>query len=343
MRKLLNTLYVMSADSRLSLDNENVVVFKEQKEIAKIPLHTLEAIVCFSYYGASPALMGACAEKGINLSFYSPQGKFLAKAMGKERGNVLLRIAHHKIASSEIDSCKFARCFILGKVYNSKWILERMTRDHSLSVPIDKFKSVSHHISEMLSNIRECVDLGVLRGLEGELAQLYYSCFNDMILQQKEDFTFDGRNRRPPLDNVNALLSFAYSALANECVGALESAGLDPYVGFMHRPRPGRNSLALDLMEELRPVLADRFVLYCINQKVVRKQHFEKQESGAVMLNEEGRRIFYRAWQERKQEQLTHPFIGEKIEWGLVPYVQALLLGRTLRGDLDEYPPFLWK
>lgn len=343
MRKLLNTLYVLSADSWLSLENENVVIFHAGKKTAQIPLHTLEGIICFCYKGASPALMGACAEKGVNLCFFSPQGRFLAKTMGKEHGNVLLRITHHKISNSEEESCKIARGFILGKVFNAKWVLERMTRDHGICVPIDKFKSISRKMSVAIKNIRECSDMEQLRGIEGETAQLYFSCFNDMILQQKNSFVFEGRNRRPPLDNVNALLSFSYSILANECVGALETVGLDPYIGFMHRPRPGRNSLALDLMEELRPVLADRFVLYCINQKVIRVEHFEKQESGAVQLTEEGKRTFLRAWQERKQEQLTHPYLHEKIEWGLVAYVQALLLARMLRGDLEEYPPFLWK
>lgn len=343
MRKLLNTLYVLSDDSWLSLENENVVVSKGGNTVAKIPMHTLEGIVCFCYRGASPALMGACAERGINLSFYSPQGKFLAKAMGKERGNVLLRITHHKLADSERDSCTIARGFILGKVFNAKWVLERMTRDHALSVPVDKFKGVSKHMSEAMGEIRLCDSLDRLRGIEGEIAQSYFSCFDDMILQQKRDFVFSGRNRRPPEDRVNALLSFSYSVLANECVGALEAVGLDPYIGFLHRPRPGRTSLALDLMEELRPVVADRFVLYCINQKVIRAEHFSVQESGAVLLNEDGRRTFYRAWQERKQEQLTHPYLREKIEWGLVPYVQSLLLTRLLRGDLEEYPPFLWK
>lgn len=343
MKKLLNTLYVMTKESYLTVEGENAIVSADKKVKARIPLHTIEGIVCFNYAGASPALMGACAEKGIDLCFFTPNGKFLARTLGKERGNILLRTKQCLIAQNEEESCKFARMFVLGKIYNTRWVLERATRDHSLRVPVEELKSASTKLAETVRVVRNVNDLSKLRGLEGESAQLYFAHFDSLILQQKEEFTFTGRSRRPPTDNVNALLSFAYTILANNCAAALQSVGLDPYIGFLHRLRPGRSSLALDLMEELRPVMADRFVISCINKKIITAKHFDEQESGAVWLNDDGRKVFFKAWQERKQEGLTHPFLKEKMFWGLVPYTQALLLARSLKGDLDDYPPFLWK
>ena len=343
MRQFLNTLFVLNEGTYLSLDGDNVVLNHEKAEIARVPLHTLESILCFSYAGASPALMGACGRRGVDLCFFSPWGRFLARTVGEERGNVLLRQTQYEIAASEARSCIYARCFILGKIYNARWVLERATRDHPQRVPVEQLKQASTQLAAALPLVEVCEDLDQLRGLEGEAAQRYFDLFNALILQQREDFVFTSRSRRPPLDPVNALLSFAYSLLANDCAAALEGAGLDPYVGFLHRARPGRRSLALDLMEELRAVYADRFVLSCINQKVVNSRHFEKQENGAVLLTEDGRRTFLHAWQLKKREVITHPFLKEKINWGLVPHVQALLLARTLRGDLEIYPPFFWK
>lgn len=343
MRKLLNSLYVLSEENYLSLEGETVVVSQKKTEIGRFPLHTLENIVCFTYPGASPALMGACARRGIGLAFFSPQGRFLARVTGEEQGNVLLRQQQYRAADNLQRSCLFARGLVLGKVYNCRWVLERATRDHPQRVPVEQLKRTSAQLAAALPCIADCTDLDALRGLEGEAAQRYFADFDSLILQQRDSFAFIGRSRRPPLDNINALLSFAYTLLAHDCASALEGVGLDSYVGFLHRPRPGRNSLALDLMEELRPVYADRFVLSCVNQKVVTAKHCQKQESGAVLLTDEGRRAFLGAWQKRKQEVITHPFLGEKIPWGLVPHVQAQLLARTLRGDLDEYPPFFWK
>ena len=343
MRHRLNTLFVLTEDCYLTLDGENVVVSREKAETARFPLHTLESILCFTYPGASPSLMGACAGHGIDLCFFSPRGRFLARAVGEERGNVLLRRQQHRVADSGEGSCRYARGFILGKVYNSRWILERATRDHPQRVPADKLKRLSAQMAAALPLIETCEDLSQLLGLEGEAAQRYFDGFGELILQQREAFAFTVRSRRPPLDNINALLSFAYTLLAHDCTAALEGVGLDPYVGFLHRLRPGRRSLALDLMEELRPVFADRFVLSCVNQKRLTAKHLHKQENGAVLLTDEGRREFLSAWQTRKQEPITHPFLGEKLPWGLVPHVQALLLARTLRGDLDSYPPFFWK
>lgn len=343
MKHLLNTLYVLTPESYLSLDGETVVITREKEEVHRQPLHTLEGICCFSYAGASPALMGACAKRGVDLCFFSPHGRFLARAVGEERGNVLLRMKQHQVAASEAESCLYARSFILGKVYNSRWVLERATRDHPQRVPTETLKRLSGQLAAALPLLAACTDLGQLRGLEGEAAQRYFDGFGHLILQQQEDFAFSGRSRRPPLDNINALLSFAYTMLARDCAAALQSVGLDPYVGFLHRARPGRSSLALDLMEELRPVIADRFVLSCINRRLITAKHCVKQENGAVFLSDEGRRLFLREWQLHKQEQLTHPFLEEKLPWGLVPYAQALLLARTLRGDMEEYPPFFWK
>ncbi len=343
MRKLLNTLYVMTEDCYLTLDGENIVVLNGEKAIGRFPLHTLENIICFSYKGTSPALMGACAERHVGLSFFTPGGRFLARAVGKEYGNVLLRKEQYRISDEEVRSHVYAKNMIVGKVFNSRWSVERTLRDHAYRVDVEKLKRVSGALYEVLPQIQNSSGLDELRGLEGKAAEQYFSVFNEMILNQKEDFVFETRNRRPPLDYVNAVLSFAYTILGGECANALMSVGLDPYVGFMHRDRPGRTSLALDLMEELRPVLGDRFVLTLINTKALRAEHFEKQKDQAVLLNEDGRKVFFNAWQNHKKETITHPFLKEKMEWGLVPYVQALLLARTIRGDLEEYPPLLWK
>lgn len=343
MRKLLNTLFVLTENSYLSLEGENVVISVEREETARFPLHILEGILCFSYGGASPALMGACAERGVDLCFFSPRGRFLARTVGEERGNVLLRQQQYRAADDPFASCRYAKGSLLGKVYNSRWVLERATRDHPQRVPVEKLKAISKQLAETLARVEDAMTTEELRGLEGKAAQRYFEGFDSLILQQRETFSFSVRSRRPPLDPINALLSFAYTLLARECAAALEGVGLDPYVGFLHRPRPGRTSLALDLMEELRPAYADRFVVSCVNQKIVTAKHCQRQESGAVLLTEEGRRAFLAAWQRRRQETITHPFLGEKIPWGLVPHVQALLLARTIRGDMERYPPFFWK
>ena len=343
MRKLLNTLYVMTDSCYLTLDGENIVIQNGDKALGRFPLHTLENIICFTYKGATPALMGACAERKIGMSFFSPRGVFLARVVGKEYGNVLLRKEQYRISDDEKRSVAYAKNMIVGKVFNSRWSIERTLRDHAYRVDAEKMKQVSNNLYETLPKLDSVSGLDELRGIEGKAAEQYFSVLNDMILNQKEDFAFTRRNRRPPLDNINAILSFAYTILAGDCANALSSVGLDPYVGFMHGDRPGRTSLALDLMEELRPVLADRFILTLVNTKAIQVVHFERQKDNAVLLNEDGRKVFFNAWQNHKKETITHPYLKEKIEWGLVPYVQALLLARTIRGDIDEYPPFLWK
>ena len=343
MKPLLNTLFVTSEDLYLTLDGENVVANRGKEMVARYPLHTLQNIVSFSYAGASPALMGACAKRDVGLAFCSPRGRFLARVGGESRGNVLLRRAQYRAADDPSQSCRIARSMIFGKLHNARWSIERTKRDHGLRVDCGRLDAASRRIQGLLEPVLEETDLDSLRGLEGIGAAAYFDVLDEMILSGKEDFFFHERSRRPPLDRVNALLSFAYSLLAHDCASALEAVGLDSYVGFLHRDRPGRTSLALDLMEELRPCLADRFVLTLINNRVVKASDFISAENGAVLLTDDGRKAFLQRWQERKREQLTHPYLEEKLPWGMVPYAQALLLARYLRGDLDGYPPFLWK
>lgn len=343
MRQLLNTLFITSEDVYATLDGENVVLKRGDEEAARYPLHTLQGIVCFSYAGASPALMGACAQRNIQLVFCKPNGRFLCRVSGSSQGNVLLRRQQYRVADDLAESCRIVSSFIFGKVSNARNSLERTRRDHGLRIDAEKFTQVSAQLRQLLPTILETNDLDALRGVEGAAANLYFGCMDDMILGDKENFFFHGRNRRPPLDNMNALLSFVYTLLGNDCASALEAVGLDAYVGFLHRDRPGRNSMAQDLLEELRPCMADRFVLTLINNRVVSASDFEKQENGAVLMKDEARRTVLRQWQTKKKETITHPYLKEKIPWGLVPYVQALLLARYLRNDLDAYPPFLWK
>ncbi|UTI40179.1 type I-C CRISPR-associated endonuclease Cas1c [Niallia sp. RD1] len=343
MKRLLNSLYITQPDVYLSLDGDNIVLIRDQEKIGRVPLHNLESVITVGFKGASPALMGYCSKKNISIVFLSSTGRFLARVIGESNGNVILRKKQYQVSSDEVASARIARNFIAGKIYNSKWILERMTRDYPLRIDVAKFKSISKQLSSLIREVRECEDLERLRGLEGQAAISYNRVFDEMILQQKEDFFFRSRSRRPPLDNVNAMLSFAYTLLANDTGAALESVGLDAYVGFLHRDRPGRISLALDVMEELRGIYADKFVLSLINKKIFNKKDFIKKENGSVLMTDDARRKFLTAWQSKKQEKITHPYLGEKIQWGLVPYAQSLLLARYLRGDLDEYPSFLWK
>lgn len=343
MKKLLNTLYVTSEQSYLSLDGENIVISEEGKELGRVPLHNLEGIVSFGYRGTSPALMGACVARNVSLCYLTPQGKFLARVTGKIKGNVVLRDRQYRSSMDDAESLEIAKNCIFGKVYNCRWVLERALRDHSMQIDVEKVKGASMKLKHSLELIRESESKDQLRGYEGEAASVYFGVFDQLILQQQKEFRFEGRNKRPPQDNVNALLSFVYTLLTNTIASALETVGLDPYVGYLHTERPGRVSLALDLIEELRPVLADRFVLSLINKKIVNGKSFKKQENGAVLMTDDLRKTVLTEWQNKKKETLTHPFLKEKVEWGMVPFVQAMLLARCLRGDLDGYPPFLWK
>lgn len=343
MKKLLNTLYVTSENGYLVLDGENIVILEGDTEKGRLPLHNLEGIISFGYRGTSPALMGACAERNISLCFLTPQGKFLARISGKTKGNVLLRQQQYASSREETVSLEIAKNCITGKVFNARWVLERAIRDHAMQIDTEKVKHASNQLKSSLELIRNSQNKEQLRGYEGEAASIYFGVFDQLILQQKKDFAFQGRNKRPPLDNTNALLSFVYTLLTNSITSALECVGLDPYVGYLHTDRPGRASLSLDLIEELRAVLADRFVLSLINKKIINGKNFSRKENGAVLMDDDLRKKVLTEWQNKKKETLTHPFLKEKMEWGMVPYVQAMLLARFLRGDLDSYPVFLWK
>lgn len=343
MRKLNNVLYVTTPDCYLSLDGENIVILKEQEELKRIPLHNLEGIITFGYTGASPALMGKCAKNNIALTFLTAHGHFLARVSGEQYGNVLLRKEQYRVSDRPKQSLEIAKNMMIGKLYNSRWVLERCKRDHPLQVNIDLLSEKIEEIKTAITQIEKVPNAETLLGIEGKAADAYFSVFDQMILQQKENFVFVSRNRRPPKDSVNALLSFAYTLLSHDCAAALESVGLDAYVGFYHKDRPGRISLALDLMEELRSVFADRFVLTLINKKTVNQNDFLTKENGAVILTEDARRTVLQLWQKKKNDMIQHPFLNIKIPWGLVPFAQAQLLARHLRGDLEAYPPFFWK
>jgi CRISPR-associated protein Cas1 len=343
MRQLLNTLYVTRPDVYLSLNGENVVIKEDNNAIGRFPLHNLESIVLFSNLGMSPQLMGKCVDNHISICFLTPTGRFRARVIGRSYGNVLLRKRQYKIAMDDSECVKIARSFILGKIYNEKWLMERYIREYPLRIQSHILKSISNQLTEYMGSVNKCTDLDELRGFEGKAQVCYFQGFNELILNQKEDFNFDGRNKRPPLDRVNSLLSFAYTLLNNDIASALETIGLDSYVGFMHQDRPGRTSLASDMIEELRAPVADRFVLSIINRNQIKADDFEINDNEAVLIKDEARKKILSEWQKRKQEELKHPFLDEKITWGLVPYSQAMLLARYLRGDLNEYPPFFWK
>lgn len=343
MKKLLNTLYVTSDGAYLSLDGENVVVAAEQKELGRIPLHTIDGIVTFGYTGASPALMGKCADMNKPIVFFRSSGRFLARTTGKSNGNILLRRAQYRLCDNENASLHIAGNIISAKLNNGAAVIRRAVSDHELRVDAEVLKAAAALLKSNSVKAFRCTNAGALRGLEGESANRYFSVFDQLILQQKKEFPFSVRNRRPPQDRVNALLSLSYSLLASMCASALEGVGLDSYAGFFHTDRPGRYSLALDIMEELRAPFADRFVLTLINRKMVSAKSFVIKEDSAVLLTDEARRDFLKLWQKRKQEEITHPYLGLKIEWGLVPHMQAMLLAKYIRGDIDDYPPFLWK
>lgn len=343
MRKLLNSLYITSPGAYLSKDGENIVVKIEEGESFRIPAHNIENILCFAHMGASPSLMAHCAEKGIGLAFFTPNGRFLARVSGPVSGNVLLRRTQYRWADDMDQSKKLAAGFILGKVANSRIVLKRAMREYQSDGDWTDVGQVAEYLKSRYRSIEIAENLDILRGLEGESARAYFSVFDSLIRNQKEHFVFAERNRRPPLDRVNCLLSLLYSLLRHEVQSALESVGLDPAVGFLHRDRPGRPSLALDMMEELRPVLSDRMALSLINRKQIQGSDFLIKENGAVLLKPEARKEILAAWQRRKREEIIHPFLNEKIPIGLIPYTQALLLARYMRGDLDGYPPFFWK
>jgi len=342
MKRLGNVLYVTTPEAFLSLDGENVVIKKDKNDSMRLPLHNLESIVCFSYLGVSPALMGACARRNIGLCFLSPYGRFLARVTGQVQGNVLLRKKQYAVSEVEAESVPIATSFLLAKIYNCRKVIERARRDHAMLVDDLALGSTSDQLKEILSVIQTSDTLGDLLGYEGSAAKIYFGVLDHLILHQRQEFYFTERSRRPPLDNFNSLLSYLYTLLTYDVAAALEGVGLDPYVGFLHQDRPGRLSLALDLMEELRPVFADRLALSLVNRKQISGNGFTQKESGGILMDDDTRKTVLTAWQERKQQDITHPYLNERISFGLIPHVQAMLLARFLRGDLDAYPPFFW-
>lgn len=340
MKKLLNTLYVTTQGAYLRQEGETVVASVHREDVLRLPIHTLSGIVCFGQVSCSPPLLGLCGERGVHVSFLTERGKFLARVTGPVTGNVLLRREQVQRSADPVAACEIARSFILGKLANSRTVLQRSQRDHgpnpAISHSVDVIANVAHRALRV-------TDTETLRGLEGEGAGAYFGVFDGLILAQRDAFSMTTRSRRPPLDPLNALLSFLYTILAHDCEAALEGVGLDPQIGFLHALRPGRPSLALDLMEEFRAILADRIALSLINLNQISGKGFSATESGAVVMDDDTRKTVLTAWQKKKQETIQHPFLNEKLELGLLPHAQALLLARHLRGDLDAYPPFLLK
>lgn len=343
MRHLLNTLYVTTQGAYLSRDGETVLVRVEQEDRLRVPIHTLGGIVCFGRVSCSPPLMGLCGERNVAISFLSENGKFYARVQGPVSGNVLLRREQYRRADSESSSAEIARMVVIGKVANCRTVLLRGIRDHAENTQVPPLEAATVRLGRLIDDLRQPAPLDAVRGLEGDAARTYFDVFDHLVTAQKDDFFFHERSRRPPLDNLNALLSFFYTLVVHDVAAALETVGLDPAVGYLHRDRPGRPSLALDLMEEFRPILADRLALSLVNRQQIRGKGFQKTETGAVLMDDATRKEVLVAYQKRKQEEIQHPFLGEKVEVGLLPFVQALLLARYLRGDLDAYPPFLWK
>ena len=339
MRKLLNTLYVTVPHAYLSKDGETVLVRVEQETLLRVPIHTLEGIVCVGLVSISPALMGFCAESRVGVSFLTEHGRFLARIQGPIHGNVLLRREQYRRADDESASAALARAYLLAKVANCRTSVLRAAREH----PSATLDAACLQLAQSLRLLERPASLDALRGVEGDAARTYFSVFDELILHQKDDFFFRERSRRPPLDNMNALLSFLYVMLAHDLSSALETVGLDPAVGFLHRDRPGRAGLALDLMEELRPVLTDRLAISLVNRRQVAGNGFTRSESGGVVMSDATRKEVLIAWQTKKKEEILHPFLNERIPLGLIPYAQALLLARHLRGDLDAYPSFFWR
>lgn len=346
MRRHLNTIYVTSENAWLRKDGANLVVEVEGTERGRAPLHMIDGVVSLGHSGASPALLAACADAGIAMSFLTPNGKFLARVEGPRTGNVLLRRTQYRWADDPSRAVAIVRGIVAAKAANQRTVLRRALRDHGGMMEDDKRDAVAaaeRRLTDMARRTLKTADVATLRGFEGEAAQVYFGVFNHLVRTNDDAFTFHGRSRRPPLDRINALLSFLYAMLGHDCRSALESVGFDPQVGFLHADRPGRASLALDLMEEFRPVLADRLALSLINRRQICAEDFTIEDGGAVSLRDDARKAVLVAWQERKRDELRHPFLGETVTFGLVPQLQALLLSRHLRGDLDGYPPFLWK
>lgn len=343
MKKYLNTLFVTTQGAYLNKEGEAVIVSVEHEIKLRLPIHTLGGIVCFGNVTISPFLMHHCAENNVLVSFLSENGRFLARVQGPVNGNVLLRRQQYRLADDRPASARIARSVVLGKAANARTVLQRAARDHENKAGMKEVEAAVDRLGMLIRLLQDEQDLDAIRGREGDIGRVYFGVFDKIITAQKDAFAFVERSRRPPLDNMNALLSFIYTLLAHDCIGALEAVGLDPQVGFLHRDRPGRPSLALDLMEEFRPFFADRLALSLVNLKQVQGDGFRKTESGAVEMDDETRKILLVAYQKRKQEEMLHPFIGESAALGIFLHLQAQLLARHVRGDLDGYPPVIWK
>lgn len=343
MRQHLNTLFVTLDDAYLAKQGEAVLVRVAKQTKLRLPIHTLGGIVCFGRVGVSPSLMHLCGERGVAISLLSGTGRFLAKIDGFTSGNVLLRREQYRRADDLPAACAVARTMVAAKIANARAVLMRAVRDYPGQPAAVDIERTVYQLAGSCRTALLTTDLDSLRGVEGDASRLYFDVFDHAITQQKEAFAFRTRSRRPPLDAVNALLSFLYAMLAHDCRAACETVGLDPAVGFLHRDRPGRPGLALDLMEEFRPFLADRLALSLINRRQVEPSGFTVSDSGAVLMNDATRKAVLAAYQKRKQEEIVHPFIGEPTSVGLLPHLQARLLARHLRGDLDAYPAFIWK
>lgn len=338
MKRLLNTLYITRQETYLHKERETIVIKQGDEKLGQFPALSLGGIICFGRVSVSPFLMGYCADQGIGLAFYTGYGRFLARVQGRENGNVLLRREQYRWADSEEQAAAVARLSVAAKIANSRSVLQREIRNHgetpSLREAVDKLATSLRRVRNT-----DCVD--AIRGMEGDAANTYFGVFNDLL--KGSGFAFGGRVRRPPTDPVNALLSFVYSLITQECTSALQGVGLDPYVGFLHKDRPGRPSLALDMLEEFRAAWADRFILTLVNRQQVQLKDFDTDASGAVRLKEEPRKKVLTAYQERKQTELQHPYLEEQVPIGLLPHCQALLLARHLRGDMAFYTPYMVK
>lgn len=343
MRKYLNTLFITTQGAYLSKEGETVVVSVNGETRLQVPIHTIWGIVCFGRVSMSPFLMGFCAENKIGISFLTEHGHFLATVQGRISGNVLLRREQYRRADDTTYSAAIARSVLMGKLSNCRKVLQRALRDHQEKVDTHEIEQASSRLLFSIDQVRRTESLDTLRGIEGEAANTYFGVFDHLIVAQKDDFVFKQRSRRPPLDEMNCLLSFIYTLVMHDVRSALDSVGLDSCVGFLHKDRPGRPGLALDIMEELRPFLGDRLALSLVNRVQIRKKGFKKMESGAVLMDDDTRKDVLVAYQKRKQEVIMHPYLRENIEVGLLFHVQALLLARHLRGDIDGYPVFIWK
>ena len=343
MRQFLNSLYVTTQGAWLACDGQSVDVRVDKESRLRVPIQTLSSIVCFGQVSCSSFLLGLCAEHGVKLAFLTENGRFLARVEGPVSGNVLLRRRQYRYADLAEHTSALAFSVVLAKRANCRSVLLRGARDSAPGEGAEELERAAKRMAQMAAELKPASPVAELRGYEGEAARTYFSVFDHLIVGDKQAFFFRKRSRRPPLDNVNALLSFVYTLLTHDMSAALETVGLDPAVGYLHVERPGRPSLALDLVEELRPVIADRLVLTLINRRQLAAEDFEQLETGGVIMNDAVRKEVLVAYQKRKQEEMLHPFLQEKIPFGMVPFVQATLLARHLRGDLPTYPSFLWK